>query len=294
VVVVAAAAMAGCGGSSLVPVSAPGPSPPVAVEGDRGVPVRAPVRVPVPAAVAAPAASGRVLTLPARVFPTGWRVEREGTMEWEGTREVRRTREEAQLSLQWERDAGGWLRGRGQVAGYRLTAGDGGVLTVPSLAVLLVVDSGATRVVPDPPLVAGCDREELTAAQLAAVVAVRIPDGSDVGSRWEERSAGVECRAGVPVRVIRRVRGEVVRWSGDTVTVAREVSVVLEGKGGRPFEVVRVGGEGTERQELQLSASRGIVTRGEGRGVVRLRVWEGPREAGVRQEVRWRVEGLNP
>jgi hypothetical protein len=215
-------------------------------------------------------------------------------MEWEGTREVRRTREEAQLTLQWERDAGGWLRGRGQVAGYRLTAGDGGVLTVPSLAVLLVVDSGAVRVVPDPPLVAACDREEQSAAQLAAVVAVRIPDGSGVGSRWEERSAGVECRASVPVRITRRLRAEVVRWSGDTVTVVREVSVAMEGKGGRPFEVVRVTGEGTERQELQLSASRGVVTRGEGRGVVRLRVWEGPREAGVRQEVRWRVEGVNP
>ena len=277
--------MAGCAGSSLVPLPAPVPVPPVAVEGERAVPV--PVAVP----VVAPAASGRVLTLPARVFPTGWRVEREGTMEWEGTREVRRTREEAQLTLQWERDAGGWLRGRGSVAGYRLTAEDGGVLTVPSLAVLLVVDSGATRVVPDPPLVAGCDREELTAAQLATVVAVRIPDGSGVGSRWEERSAGVECRAGVAVRVTRRVRAEVVRWSGDTVTVVREVSVVLEGKGGRPFEVVRVTGEGTERQELQLSASRGVVTRGEGRGGVRLRVWEGPREAGVRQEVRWRVAG---
>lgn len=288
--VVAAVAMTGCGGSSLVPLPAPVPSPPVVVEGGRDVAVRVPAAVP----AVAPAASGRVLTLPARVFPTGWRVEREGTMEWEGTREVRRTREEAQLTLQWERDAGGWLRGRGQVAGYRLTAGDGGVLTVPSLAVLLVVDSGAVRVVPDPPLVAACDREEQSAAQLAAVVAVRIPDGSGVGSRWEERSAGVECRAGVPVRITRRLRAEVVRWSGDTVTVVREVSVAMEGKGGRPFEVVRVTGEGSERQELQLSASRGVVTRGEGRGVVRLRVWEGPRDAGVRQEVRWRVEGLNP
>jgi hypothetical protein len=285
-VVVAAVVMAGCGGSSLVPLPTPVPVPPVAVEGERAVPV------PGPVPVVAPAASRRVLTLPARVFPTGWRVEREGTMEWEGTREERRTREEAQLTLQWERDARGWLRGRGQVVGYRLTTGDGGMLTVPSLAVLLVVDSGATRVVPDPPLVAGCDREEHSAAQLATVVAVRVPDGSGVGSQWEERSAGVECRAGVAVRVVRRVRAEVARWSGDTVTVVREVSVVLEGKGGRPFEVVRVTGEGTERQELQLSASRGVVMRGEGRGEVRLRVWEGPREAGVRQGVRWRVEGL--
>lgn len=284
---VSAVAMAGCGGSSLVPLPAPVPAPPVAVEGARRVPEPAPPAV----SGVAPVVSSRAVAFPARVLSTEWRVEREGTMEWEGTREVRRTREEGQLTLQWERDAGGWLRGRGSVEGYRLTAGDGGVLTVPSLAVLLVVDSGAVRVVPDPPLVAGCDREELTAAQLAAVVAVRVPDGAGVGSRWEERSAGVECRAGVAVRVSRVLRAEVVRWSGDTVTVVREVSVALEGEGGRPFEVVRVTGEGTERQELQLSASRGVVTRGEGRGAVRLRVWDGPREAGVRQEVRWRVEG---
>lgn len=267
----------------VVPVPVPGSPPPV------GAPPASPAPVP----VAAP--SGRTLLLPMRLLPTTWVVERrtEVAMRGEGARQ--RLEEQARLTLQWERSAGGALRGRGTVDGYRLSGGGGVARSVPSLAVQVTVDSGVVQVVPDPPMVNACDREEMTAARLAGVPAPRIPDGVTVGSRWRERVEGSECRAGVVLRMTRELRVELVRWEGDEVTLVREGTGRLSGRGGRPFEVVRMEGEGTERDELVVSAVRGVVLRGSGRSAWTMRMWEGEGNAEQRLEqgVEWRVT-LNP
>ncbi|MBU6366515.1 MAG: hypothetical protein KJT01_09930 [Gemmatimonadetes bacterium] len=236
-----------------------------------------------------------MLTLPPRLASTAWVVERHTELAMSGVSTRERLDETARLTLQWERSAGGALRGRGTVDGYRLSGGGAAERTVPSLAVQVTLDSGGVRVVPDPPLVNACDREEMTAARLAGMVALRVPDGVGVGSAWRERLEGTECRAGVVVRVVRELRVEVVRWEGDEVAVVRESSTRMEGRGGRPFEVMRVEGEGTERDELVVSASRGVVVRGTGRGAWTVRLRDGDRgtERRMEQTGSWRV-ALSP
>lgn len=221
------------------------------------------------------APSGRLLVLPSRVTPTVWRVERRTTVAMDGTPERATLEETARVTLQWERGAGGALRGRGTVEGYRLTGGGAEARTVPSLAVQVTVDSAAVRVVPEPPLVNACDREEMTAARLAGAVAMRLPDGVTVGSVWREQLEGTECRAGVVVRVLREVTATLSKWDGEEVTVVREGVVRMEGRGGRPFEQLQLEGEGRERDELVVSARLGVVVRGQGRGSVVLRAWQG-------------------
>lgn len=226
-------------------------------------------------------------------------VERHTELAMSGVPTRERLDETARLTLQWERSPAGALRGRGTVDAYQLSGGGAAVRTVPSLAVQVTVDSGGVRVVPDPPLVNACDREEMTAARLAGMVALRVPDGVGVGSAWRERLEGTDCRAGVVVRVVREMRVEVVRWEGDEVTVTRESTLRLEGRGGRPFEVMRevmrVEGEGTERDELVVSASRGVVVRGNGRGAWTVRLRDGEQGTARRMEQTgsWRV-ALSP
>jgi len=269
----------GCG-ASLTPSSPPvTPAPIPAAEAPRPVP-----SPPVPARGATPP-SGRLLVLPSRITPTVWRVQRRTTVAMDGAPERPTLEEEARVTLQWERGAGGTLRGRGSVESYRLSGGDAEPRTVPSLAVQVTVDSAAIRVVPEPPLVNACDREEMTAARLAGAVAMRLPDGVTVGSVWRERLEGTECRAGVVIRVVREVTATLSRWDGEEVTVTREGVVRLEGRGGRPFELVELEGEGRERDELVLSARLGVVLRAQGRGTVAVRVWEGTdRRAARRME----------
>ena len=223
-----------------------------------------------------------------------------------GVSDDQRIETRALVSMSFDRSATGALRGSGQVDSFTVRssiaesakqlAATAAAPVKPSLLLIdALIDSTTLRIVTRPPLANECDRPEVSAMQLARELLVRIPDGVTEGDQWRDSTVTLVCRSGVPLTVYTTTRSTLTMRSRETLVVTREISSVLDGKGGTVFRAFELVGTGTGSQRLEIAATTGILETLRGTSTLTLRVVERippgtPRSQQVLQRVELRAD----